>query len=175
VPDRSSVKAEAALETAIWRRVSWRRGTKTRLADRFAALRTDHPSIGERKYYLSNLLADTPFKDLVQAIETRGVCEQAYQQLKEELGLDHFEGRSWIGLQRHDGLCPSPILLPQGSRAEKKPSQVRRFSLVCQRSFRRFLVASSDDHADSALPAAGRSVHPHHRKCQSSAKPRTLA
>jgi len=58
-------------------------------------------STGERKYYLSNLLADTPFKVLVQAIKARWVCEQAHQQLKKELGLDHFEGRSRIGLQRH--------------------------------------------------------------------------
>ena len=34
-------------------------------------------------------------------IKARWVCEQAHQQLKEELGLDHFEGRSWTGLHRH--------------------------------------------------------------------------
>ncbi len=74
---------------------------------------------------------------------------------------------------RHDGLCPPPILSPQGSRAEKKPSRVRRLSPVCQRSVSPFLIASSDHHAGSALTAAGRSVHPHHRKCQSSARLRT--
>jgi SRSO17 transposase len=58
-------------------------------------------SSGERKYYLSNLPADTPLKGLAAAIEARWVCEQAHQQLKEELGLDHFEGRSWTGLHRH--------------------------------------------------------------------------
>ncbi|RVT69698.1 IS701 family transposase, partial [Agrobacterium sp. CNPSo 2736] len=35
------------------------------------------------------------------AIKARWVCEQAHQQMKEELGLDHFEGRSWQGLHRH--------------------------------------------------------------------------
>jgi hypothetical protein len=36
-----------------------------------------------------------------RAIKARWICEQAHQQLKEELGLDHFEGRSWQGLHRH--------------------------------------------------------------------------
>ena len=38
---------------------------------------------------------------LAATIKARWVCEQAHQQLKEELGLDHFEGRSWSGLHRH--------------------------------------------------------------------------
>jgi SRSO17 transposase len=116
------------LESAKWRQVTWRRGTKGRLSARFAAVRVrvadgepqrigtmggqhmpgeeawlvgEHRSSGERKYYLSNLPADTPIKKLAGAIKARWVCEQAHQQLKEELGLDHFEGRSWIGLHRH--------------------------------------------------------------------------
>ena len=56
---------------------------------------------GERKYYLSNLPPDASLKTLAAAIEARWICEQAHQQLKEELGLDHFEGRSWRGLHRH--------------------------------------------------------------------------
>lgn len=57
-------------------------------------------SNGERKYYLSNLPADATLKQLAGAIKARWVCEQAHQQMKEELGLDHFEGRSWKGLHR---------------------------------------------------------------------------
>jgi SRSO17 transposase len=49
---------------------------------------------GERKYYLSNLPADTPLRALAAANKGRWVCEQAHQQLKQELGLGHFEGRS---------------------------------------------------------------------------------
>ena len=56
---------------------------------------------GEQKYYLSNLPTDTNLKRLAAIIKARWVCEQAHQQLKEELGLDHFEGRSWTGLHRH--------------------------------------------------------------------------
>ena len=61
----------------------------------------EHRTNGERKYYLVNLPADTPPKTLAATIKARWICEQAHQQLKEELGLDHFEGRSWTGLHRH--------------------------------------------------------------------------
>jgi len=128
VPDVKSQAAHAILEAAKWRRVSWRRGTKGRLTARFAAMRVriadgapqrigdagaqhmpgeeawlvgEHRSSGERKYYLSNLPADAAIKDVAGAIKARWICEQAHQQLKEELGLDHFEGRSWAGLHRH--------------------------------------------------------------------------
>jgi SRSO17 transposase len=50
---------------------------------------------------VSNLPADATIKTLAATIKARWVCEQAHQQLKEELGLDHFEGRSWTGLHRH--------------------------------------------------------------------------
>jgi SRSO17 transposase len=128
VPDVKSQAAHTMLEDAKWRQVSWRKGTKGRLAARFAAVRVriadgapqrigsagaqhmpgeeawlvgEHRSNGERKYYLSNLPADTQIKALAGAIKARWICEQAHQQLKEELGLDHFEGRSWTGLHRH--------------------------------------------------------------------------
>ena len=128
IPDATSVSAKAMLEVAKWRKVSWRRGTKGLLSARFAAVRVrvadgppqrirnsgaqhlpgeevwlvgEHRSTGERKYYLSNLSSDTPIKQLAGAIKARWVCEQGHQQLKEELGLDHFEGRSWKGLHRH--------------------------------------------------------------------------
>jgi SRSO17 transposase len=58
-------------------------------------------STGEQKYYVSNLPADATIKTLAATIKARWICEQAHQQLKEELGLDHFEGRSWTGLHRH--------------------------------------------------------------------------
>jgi SRSO17 transposase len=56
---------------------------------------------GEQKYYLANLPAEADLKTLAATIKARWICEQAHQQLKEELGLDHFEGRSWRGLHRH--------------------------------------------------------------------------
>ena len=128
IPDTASITAKAMLESASWRKVSWRRGTKGRLQARFAARRVrvadgppqrigrmgaqhlpgeevwligEHRSSGELKYYLSNLPADTSLTRLAGAIKARWICEQAHQQLKEELGLDHFEGRSWTGVHRH--------------------------------------------------------------------------
>jgi SRSO17 transposase len=56
---------------------------------------------GETKYYLASLPADASLRELVATVKARWACEQAHQQLKEELGLDHFEGRSWTGLHRH--------------------------------------------------------------------------
>jgi SRSO17 transposase len=52
-------------------------------------------------YYLANLPARTDLCTLAATIKARWICEQAHQQMKEELGLDHFEGRSWQGLHRH--------------------------------------------------------------------------
>jgi SRSO17 transposase len=124
VPSEEPVAAEQALADAGWRRVSWRRGTKGPLAAEFAALRVrpaegrqlrngrhlpgeevwlvgERRTTGERKYYLSSLPADAPLEELAATIKARWACEQAHQQMKEELGLDHFEGRSWTGLHRH--------------------------------------------------------------------------
>jgi len=128
VPDEDSIAAEAQLAKCSWQRITWRRGTKGPLRAKFAAVRVrvadgpevrlqgrtgqhlpgdevwlvgEHRSSGERKYYLSNLPPDTKLKQLASLIKARWVCEQAHQQLKEELGLDHFEGRSWRGLHRH--------------------------------------------------------------------------
>ena len=60
-----------------------------------------HRTSGEKKYYLANMPAKTKLRTLAATIKARWICEQAHQQLKEELGLDHFEGRSWQGLHRH--------------------------------------------------------------------------
>src|ERR1700761_2895120 len=128
VPDILPLAAEDMLAGAKWRTVSWRSGTKGRLKARFAAVRVrsaDGPpqriwdkgqqhlpgdeawligeqrASGEKKYYLASLPAATDLRTLAATTKARWICEQAHQQLKEELGLDHFEGRSWQGLHRH--------------------------------------------------------------------------
>jgi SRSO17 transposase len=154
VPDTASVPAGSMLATASWSKLSWRRGTKGKLAARFAAIRVrvadgppqrigamgaqhlpgeevwligEHRSSGERKYYLSNLPADVPLKRLASVIKARWVCEQAHQQMKEELGLDHFEGRSWQGLHRHALMSMIAFLFLQSRRlAEAKRGKKNR-------------------------------------------------
>jgi SRSO17 transposase len=128
IPDILSIAAEDMLADAKWQNISWRSGTKGRLKARFAAVRVrtadgtpqrirdmgqqhlpgeeawligEHRTSGEKKYYLANLPAETSLRTLAATIKARWICEQAHQQLKEELGLDHFEGRSWQGLHRH--------------------------------------------------------------------------
>ena len=128
IPDVLSKPAEVMLAAARWQTISWRTGTKGKLKARFAAVRVrvadgppqrirdkgqqhlpgeeawligEHRISGEKKYYLANLPADTDLRTLAATIKARWVCEQAHQQLKQELGLDHFEGRSWQGLHRH--------------------------------------------------------------------------
>jgi len=87
----------------------------------------EHRSNGERKYYLSNLPANTPIKVLAGAIKARWICEQAHQQLKEELGLDHFEGRSWSGLHRHALMSMMAYAFLQ-SRRLAQAGRKKRFS-----------------------------------------------
>jgi SRSO17 transposase len=53
----------------------------------------EHRASGDKKYYLANLPAETNLRTLATTIKARWVCEQAHQQMKEELGLDHFEGQ----------------------------------------------------------------------------------
>ena len=127
-PHVLSRSAENMLRKTQWRKISWRLGTKGKLKARFAALRVrvadgptqrikdkskqhlpgeevwlvgEHRSTGEKKHYLANLPTQTDLRTLAATIKARWVCEQAHQQLKEEIGLDHFEGRCWQGLHRH--------------------------------------------------------------------------
>jgi SRSO17 transposase len=124
VPNEQPVTAAAALKRVPWRPIQWRQGTKGPLIASFAAKRVrmaegpqaetghrlpgdelwlvgERRSSGERRYYLASHPAGTPLQALAATIKARWVCEQAHQQMKEELGLDHFEGRSWAGLHHH--------------------------------------------------------------------------
>jgi SRSO17 transposase len=99
-----------------WRRVAWAQGTKGPLAARFAALRvrpTAHgpecwllaerplTTRGERKAYLLNLPAAASLRELVRLARGRWPIEQHYRELKDDLGLDQFEGRSYHGWNHH--------------------------------------------------------------------------
>lgn len=105
----------AGLLPEDWQRVTWGDGTKGPLTAQFAAVRVrPTKSPGERwllcerslahdeeKYYLLNLEETATVQDLVTLARSRWPIEQQYRELKDELGLDHFEGRSYPGWTHH--------------------------------------------------------------------------
>jgi SRSO17 transposase len=117
----------ARLAKRAWRTVSGREGSQATLASRFAALRVRPAHRDETrpepwptewllvewpkgeakptKYWVSNLPATTPLKQLVQAAKARWVIERDYQELKPEIGLGHYEGRGWRGFHHHASRC----------------------------------------------------------------------
>ncbi len=112
-----------ALPAARWRTVTWRQGRRGAQRSCFAACRVqpahghvqDRPEWGPvwlliewpaeaeapAKYWFSNLPEGVSLRRLVQLAKLRWRVEQNYQQLKEELGLDHYEGRGWQGWHHH--------------------------------------------------------------------------
>lgn len=98
-----------------WRRICWGQGTKGPLAARFVALRVrpkrsrgerwllceQSLTTRERKYYLLNLDPSASLKALVTLARCRWPIEQQYRELKDELGWDHFEGRTYRGWNHH--------------------------------------------------------------------------
>ena len=136
--------AKAVPETE-WQTVDWRKGSKGRLRAEFVALRVT-PSkdwskgeqhdecwlicerpIGEKKatkFYLSNLPKKTPLKRLVDLAHTRWPVEQNYEQLKDELSLDHFEGRSYPGFHHHLVLTALAFVFLQLERSRSRAQQL---------------------------------------------------
>jgi SRSO17 transposase len=125
-PDTHSIEARAWAATQParqWRLVSWRNGTNPAWRARFCAVRVTpaHDWRAERrlapelwllcerdvgptprtKYYLVDLPPTAPLRALVRLAHQRWAIEQQYQELKDEIGLDHFEGRTLPGWQRH--------------------------------------------------------------------------
>jgi SRSO17 transposase len=80
----------------------------------------EHRATGEFKCYLSNLPAEATLERLAGLIKARWVCEQAHQQLKEELGLDHLECRSWRALRHHVLLTTMAFAFLQQRRLGEK-------------------------------------------------------
>ena len=164
----SALDLAKQLPAQVWQDVSWREGTNAPLTSRFAAVRVrpahrDHLRHEPRpkewfliewpdgeseptKYWLSSLPPETALADLVDGAKLRWRIERDYQELKQEIGLGHYEGRGWRGFHHHAALCiaaygflvsergripPSgaetPILpasrLPDGYRPRGAPSQ----------------------------------------------------
>jgi SRSO17 transposase len=110
------------LPSRAWRRVEWREGTQGAMASRFARVRVRaahrdrvYPEewlviewpLGETeptKYWLATLPQSIAFKQLMRLIKLRWRIERDYQELKQELGLGHYEGRNWRGFHHHASL-----------------------------------------------------------------------
>lgn len=145
IPNRPVMSVAEAIEqlgAKGFRTVNWRTGTKGPMKGKFAARRVRLGDGGkasrgevlpgreawlicekrtnELKYYVASHDAATPLITLVRAIKARWYCEQAHQQLKEELGLDHFEGRSWRGLHQHAFLTLVAFAFLQKERLREK-------------------------------------------------------
>jgi SRSO17 transposase len=140
-----SVKELAeSLSAQEWKTVSWREGTKKRLRSRFAALRVRPAHRDERrkkphaeewlliewpageseptKYWLSTLPSDTTVRELVKIAKHRWIIERDYEELKQELGLGHYEGRGWRGFHHHATLCIAAYGFLVAERSRFSPS-----------------------------------------------------
>lgn len=114
-PSQAVAAIAKTLPPSAWHRIRWGRGTKGPLVARFAAVRVRPAKSraarwllcqeslvdGERTYSFSNLPPSAPLRTLVRIARSRGAIEQQYRELKDELGLDHFEGRSYPGWHHH--------------------------------------------------------------------------
>ena len=140
-----SVKALAqGLPEASWQMIAWREGTAGPLASRFARVRVRaaHRDYGRAepreeewlliewpegdaapaKYWLATVPEDTPFDRLVDLAKLRWRIERDYQELKQELGLGHYEGRGWRGFHHHATLCVAAYAFLIAERARIPPS-----------------------------------------------------
>lgn len=140
-----AVKALAlSLPASAWKTITWRQGTKQNLRSRFAAVRVrpahrdywrhephteewlliEWPA-GEAepiKYWLSTLPANTKLADLARLAKQRWIIERDYEELKQELGLGHFEGRGWRGFHHHATLCIAAYGFLVAERSRFSPS-----------------------------------------------------
>jgi SRSO17 transposase len=140
-----SVKQLAlALPREAWRQVEWRQGSKHKLSSCFAAVRVrpahrdtwqaephseewlliEWPK-GEAEptqYWLSTMPASTKLKDLAAIAKQRWIIERDYEELKQELGLGHYEGRGWRGFHHHATLCIAAYGFLVAERSRFSPS-----------------------------------------------------
>jgi SRSO17 transposase len=150
-PDLRAAKAVAlSLPKRAWRTIRWREGAADWLCSRFARVRV---GVGHRRlipellveewlliewpagaaeptrYWLSTLPADIGFPQLVDQAKLRWRIERDYQELKQELGLGHFEGRGWRGFHHHATLCIAAYGFLLTERAMIPPSGPRPAAL----------------------------------------------
>jgi SRSO17 transposase len=136
------------LPKRAWRTIKWREGTCETLSSRFARVRVrvahrdwaltearpeewlliEWPEGEEKptKYWLSTLPKNIAFRKLVDLTKLRWRIERDYQELKQEVGLGHFEGRGWRGFHHHATLCIAAYGFLVSERETIPPSGPRR-------------------------------------------------
>jgi SRSO17 transposase len=134
----------AGLGPKDWQTITWRNGTKQKLRSRFAAVRVrpanrdywrseplpeqwlliewpeEEPQ--PTKYWLGSLASDTSLTALVTTAKQRWIIERDYEELKQELGLGHYEGRGWRGFHHHATLCIAAYGFLIAERSRFSPS-----------------------------------------------------
>jgi SRSO17 transposase len=146
-PDlRSAHEVARALPKQAWRTICWREGSTARLSSRFARVRVGvghnrllpealmrewlliewpENEAAPTRYWLATLSAKIDFRALVDLAKLRWRIERDYQELKQEVGLDHYEGRRWRGLHHHATLCIAAYGFLIAERARIPPSGPR--------------------------------------------------
>jgi len=131
------------LPSSAWRSIRWRGGTKGDMRSRFARVRVraahrdtwrseprpeewllmEWPpgEDGPTKAWLSNVSDDASITDLVHLAKIRWRIERDYQELKDEIGIDHYEGRGWVGFHHHGALCIAAYAFLVAERARLSP------------------------------------------------------
>jgi SRSO17 transposase len=145
----SAEKVALRLAKREWKTVRWREGTRGMMQSRFAAVRvrpaheddqrTEPRDVewflvewprGEKvptKYWLSTAPEKTTLIDLVRLAKLRWRIERDYEEMKSELGLDHYEGRNWIGFHHHGVLCIAAYAFLAAERARLSPPEPLAF------------------------------------------------
>lgn len=164
-----------ALPAKAWRRIEWREGAAEPLASRFARLRVrvahrDYDLAAARsdewllvewpkgedeptKYWLSTVPEKIAFPRLVDLAKLRWRIERDYQELKQEVGLGHFEGRGWRGFHHHATLCIAAYGFLISERETIPPWESRS-------SWRFASAALPDSYRPRGSAAAARAPHP---------------
>ena len=139
----------ASLPKTAWQTVRWREGSRGTMSSRFAALRV-RPAhrdekrgeprpvewlliewpVSERepaKYWLSTVPEEVRLDELVRLAKLRWRVERDFQELQDEIGLDHYEGRSWRGFHHHGALCIAAYAFLAAERARLSPPEAVAF------------------------------------------------
>jgi len=148
----SITKLAVGLPRNAWRSITWRQGTRGGMRSRFACVRIRPAHRDENrhqprpeewlliewprgepaatKFWFSTMPPETPLPQLVRLAKLRWRIERDYQELKDEFGLDHYEGRGWRGFHHHGTLCVAAYAFLAAERARLSPPEPLSFLRV---------------------------------------------